>query len=108
MMDKPTLTALKKSIKHWERMICGDHDPLEGIGSDDCALCQRFNDKDDKSLNCKGCPVFTDTDAIHCKKTPHPKCVKAVNEHGVKSPEFRRAALEMRDYLVSLLPAEAS
>ena len=73
-MDERTLTALKKSIQHWESIA-------EGIGisrgCDTCALCRMHhcdcNGKGYHDNCCNGCPVYEETGADCCVNSPYKK-----------------------------------
>lgn len=110
-MDEKTLNALKESIAHWERMRDGkrvetrnryavDGD-LESIGPDDCALCNLFY-----KAGCFECPIMEDTGESQCSNcAPYLYATHVLDRDFLHdSPEFKRAAQEMIDYLKSLLP----
>lgn len=90
-MDEKTLTALKGSIAKWEGIVAGT---MEDNGPDNCPLCKEFY-----HLNCKGCPVATDTAMSGCEGTPY-----YYYEEGDESEDIAKAEL---DYLRSLLPEGA-
>lgn len=102
-MNNTTLTALKNSITHWER-IC---DPVttmeEEIGVRSCALCQLF-----WRNNCNGCPVTIASGNILCQDTPYYEVQKAYKESGKGSPEYLAAAKKELEFLLSLLPTDDS
>ena len=103
-MKPETLTALKESIKHWERNAFG---PI-GKASDamrDCALCGIYFNS-----NCEECPVRENTGRRSCHGTPYSKASRALDRwqssDGVKAEEdaFREAAKAELEFLKSLLP----
>ena len=118
-MDKKTLTALRGSIKKWERIVTGHgHDD----GSDNCPLCALFYDN---YLSCKGCPVNDRTGQWGCGGSPYTDWRKAlrieaskllgleglemyevVDEGFVVGPRTQAAAIKEYEFLVSLLPDE--
>lgn len=66
LAEHSTVTALKASIAHWERLATGTNAPGEGVLADDCALCHEF-----LSGGCKDCPVFTFSGRQMCRGTPY-------------------------------------
>jgi hypothetical protein len=95
-MDERSLTALQKSIRHWERNAAGSFD---GIGTYACALCELFY-----SDLCFDCPVYEKTGQSACVGTPLTGVNEAFEIHGPQSDEFRAAAQKEIDFLKSLLP----
>ena len=116
-MDQKTLDAFDKSIEHWERLANGTSYPSEGIGSNDCSICEIYCYQ--IGATCLGCPIFKDTGRILCKNTPHNEVAvvrqrlyiiekNIRNNHldimlAVKTnEEFKGAAKKELDYLISL------
>lgn len=106
-MNKKTLTALKGSIRKWEKIV-------QGKGIDDgianCPLCHVFYDND-----CKGCPVRKKTGYWCCIGSPHEEWEGWTpglpeNESGgydfTGYPEAKKAARAELRFLKSLLPKE--
>lgn len=102
-MNKKTLTALKRSIAHWERLANGKRRAYEDIGPEDCALCDLFLHKE-----CEGCPVFGKTLVRGCNGTPyshaHFVIMNSKMDDPFDDPLFRRAAKTELRFLKSLLP----
>ena len=68
-MEKATLKALKKSIKHWKGIVAGKE---TSRGTDNCALCDLFyNENDDEHECCVGCPVMERTEQEACGGSPY-------------------------------------
>ena len=100
-MTKQTLTALRKSIKHWERMR-DDPECNEIPGPDDCALCQLFYDD-----WCNGCPVYVATGTRSCDTTPFRRASEVWwhrKRDTTGKTDWQAAANEMIAYLRGLLP----
>lgn len=94
-MDKCTLTALKGSIRKWERIANGkgiDH------GSDNCPLCKLFI-----MDACCGCPVRRRSGYGFCRNTPYDEWRDADVNRAVTA-EYRALAQAELDFLRSLLP----
>lgn len=104
IMPPQTLKDLKESIEHWKRIETGTNACCEGIWADDCALCGRFLFDKPESEKCVGCPIFAKTGKTHCEGSPWQKVdsLYTTSTHG--SPEYFKAAKEMREFLESLLP----
>lgn len=102
-MEKSTLIALKKSIKHWEDNVKAETVDQASISSWDCALCRAFE-------GCEGCPVMESTGDPQCDGTPyHFARIKFFDWRrggDIKLEEWRRAAQKELDFLRSLLPNE--
>ena len=64
--SKRTISALKKSVKHWQENFDADHCLDISIYDEDCPLCSIFANDDD----CKGCPIRDYTGKPDCRKTP--------------------------------------
>jgi hypothetical protein len=99
-MNKRTLTALNKSIEHWERMRSGNTRPGEEPSIDHCALCGLFFWDND----CKGCPVAEKTKETCCDGSPYEQSANAWYGRGSHSTEFKAAAKKEITFLKSLLP----
>jgi len=99
-MDNRTLTALRKSITHWEENSKATDFQSITIGQDACALCQEFNNG---LFPCSGCPVKEKTGHSGCKGTPYDKVASSITFSGSK--EF---ALEEVAFLKSLLPEKTT
>lgn len=103
-MDKRTLTALKKSIKHWERIAAGRD---KKIGASHCALCQIFNGY---PLWCHGCPVGEKTGERLCSGSPYVKVEDLYLSNGnrvdISIPAVAKAVARELKFLRSLLPKE--
>ena len=103
-MNKRTLTALKGSIRKWEKIAAG-----KGVsrGADTCPLCWLFNTGEDFSVDCVGCPVMLKTGFRHCVGTPYWRFVGLANRHGrgrATTPAAKAAARRELAFLKSLLP----
>ena len=107
-IDRTTLTALKKSIAHWERLASGQRKRGEWIGPTHCALCKLFIAGD-----CEDCPVAEETGYSYCDGTPY-EIVQAYidarflvdRESILNSKEFKSAARKELRFLKSLLPKQ--
>ena len=99
-MNNQTLTALKASIKKWEKNASSYEWTLIKTGPEDCPLCELFIGK-----NCVGCPISKKTGYSFCIKTPYDKADDFANLKNL--PAFKVAALEEVTFLKSLLPNEA-
>lgn len=101
-MNKKTLTALRKSIAHWEENLAAN-DPFDVYTTSDyCALCDAFH-------GCIGCPVAERAGDTECDNTPW------VNAHDAKHAwkygygtkrQFRNACRAEIKFLKSLLPED--
>jgi hypothetical protein len=98
-ISKRALTALGGSIKKWDGIVAGtviDH------GCDNCPLCQLYLAND-----CKACPVSIDTGNDSCIGTPYGRFIERAKkvdpfQYIADTPEAKRAATTMRNYLVRL------
>lgn len=99
-MNERTLTALKESIEHWERLASGETGFVEDVGSADCALCTIFLDEHE----CAGCPVHEKTGAEKCAFSPYVEALNSRRKYGLDSPQFKSAARKELKFLKSLLP----
>ena len=96
-MNKRTLTALKGSIRKWQRIVAGKG---RDKGADNCPLCKLFYHK-----FCRGCPVSKASDEIACIGTPYSDWSLARNHQGIADTLNRkRLAQAELDFLKSLLP----
>jgi len=111
--------ALRKSIKHWRENRAAKYPYEVSVSPSDCALCVKFYTYSSTTpSSCVGCPVRDYTGQWYCKNTPYEAASNALDrwrgtshcgEHGAEytvemRKEWRRAALEMIRFLVSLLP----
>jgi hypothetical protein len=64
--SKRTISALKKSVKHWQENFDADYYMDISIYAEDCPLCSIFA----KDNDCKGCPIRDYTGKPDCRKTP--------------------------------------
>lgn len=110
MTDK-ALTALKKSIEHWEKIVAGDEEEIHRIGMCACALCEAFHpyyfgvrtdDEIEERLDCRGCPVAQKTGKGFCIDTPFEEFENSKWKPG--TPEFQLFAERELSFLRSLLP----
>lgn len=111
-MPKKTLSALRKSIQHWEKNTKSERSGDLSFGPDECALCKLFYD-----YSCDGCPVSAATGSCSCDDTPYyaahssfiawDRCDPSSPDIGQLRDDFRRDAQCEVDFLKSLLP-EAS
>lgn len=69
-MNRKTLSALKKSIKHWERNVLAKTPGKTSTGNEQCALCALFLNQ---SESCQGCPVALKTGKPYCYGSPYEK-----------------------------------
>lgn len=107
-MNKKTLTALKQSIAHHERMAKFtkiEQFEKEAPGWSDCALCQLFI-----MQSCVGCPVDNETHTS-CQDTPYEEICDAHDLLKEKKSKpnwqsFRKAERAEIKFLKSLLPKE--
>ena len=102
-MNRKTLTALKESIAHWERLATGKASSGEGVGVHHCALCQLFYYK-----GCSGCPVKKETGDPQCIGSPYMKAYHAsytpAGNQSYNNKKFKAAAAKELEFLKSLLP----
>ncbi len=102
-MNKQTLKALKDSVAHWTRLSSGSLKRGEDVGPTHCGLCRLFNNDDSKNP-CFGCPVFDKSGEVYCDNTPFEDASNEYRVHGIRSPQFRKAAKEELKFLKGLLP----
>ena len=108
-MTAKTLTALRGSIKKWDRIVRSTKAKDRGLLN--CPLCKIFVDSDGHT-DCIGCPVATKTGFVECEGSPYIKFIDHLNsivdhpgisrEPGCK--ECMYYACAERDFLASLLP----
>lgn len=96
-MTRETLSALKGSIKKWERIVAGTG---EDKGPDNCPLCKLFF-----HIGCMGCPVMDRSKQFHCNGTPYEAWsnLDYVDLYPLEGPGNVIAKDEVR-FLKSLLP----
>ena len=109
-MKREILTALKKSIKHWERLsrMVPDEDASDSPSSGHCPLCQMF------VIDCAAdglgrCPVSKKTGDTSCDGTPYQEAFSAWHNclfEGAPLSYWKRASKKMLRFLRSLLPKE--
>lgn len=89
-MTRIGLRALKKSIKHWERICCGDDTQID---ADHCALCQVFHSqfRTDGKDCCAGCPVAVKAKETNCVNTPFQQVVRILGQLEFHAGERYRA-----------------
>ena len=121
-VDPAVVRAIKRSIKHWRENRAAKHPYDASVGPDACALCEKFYGPPGREPPCVGCPVRAHTGQRYCKNTPYEAASNALDrwrdasgcgEHGAEytvemRKEWRRAALGMVRFLVSLLPEKES
>lgn len=102
-MNRKTLTALKGSIRKWEKIV-------NGTGSDfgpaNCPLCALFFQH-----RCAGCPVSEKSGWAACLRTPYSdwREISDLGADGRRAetlPQKKAALAELR-FLKSLLPKKA-
>jgi hypothetical protein len=107
MLNKKTYKALEKSIKKWKKIKNGNQDLDRGISS--CPLCAEFNTYSnspqttgqDRSDDCKHCPICIDTGKQYCEGTPYTLAVMSTDEGD--DPGYFKAAKKEYKYLKGLL-----
>ena len=100
-MERKTLNALKKSIKHWE-LNARRKAANAVIGPSSCALCRLFNNDGTPGDDlCRGCPVYARTGYVFCLGTPF---LKAHEARYCGDTAWRAAARKEVAFLKSLLP----
>lgn len=101
-MNKATLTALKGSIRKWEKIAAGTG---EDYAQENCPLCTKF-----LHFNCTGCPVSEEVGQPNCNDTPYRDTwLPLRHEFGPTAinPEMKKAARLELHFLKSLLPKPA-
>lgn len=101
-MNKQTLTALRGSIRKWEKIADGTGVDL---GPKNCPLCQLFFN----GGRCQGCPVSRHTGCAQCLGTPYDDWSDMFGITGVRAlkartPKAKAAARAELAFLKSLLP----
>ena len=105
-MDRKTLAALRKSIKHWKENLKAARKGNDIEMSDsDCPLCSAFSSGNMLKTDCLKCPVKLKTGHRYCKRTPYFLVAKV--EYGEQSTVVAAVQAEL-DFLKSLLPAKAA
>ena len=108
--DGITLTALAKSIRHWEENVSAHMAAEVSTSASDCALCviyRRWNRRR-TDIICDGCPVAHATGQPYCADTPYIKAHNAWDEwiSGYATREdWRKAAQAELEFLKALWPA---
>lgn len=114
-MTPQALTALQKSIAHWERLATGNRKPDELVGGSWCALCDEFNGSIPFDERCQGCPVYEKTGKRFCAGTPWVAIERVIDHHYDEqataewldnTEEARELAAKELAFLKSLLPVE--
>ena len=117
-VDPAVVRAIKKSIQHWRANRAAKRPYDASVSPDECALCAKFYNPPGGEPPCIGCPVRAHTGQRYCKNTPYEAATSALDrwldasrcgghaaEYTVEMRKnWRRAALEMIRFLVSLLP----
>lgn len=98
-----TLTALKQSIAHWQRLVIGNS--VDIPSREQCALCGKFW-KHGWGLGvlCDGCPVKEKTGLDGCEGTPYKQAEDCFNLQNPKDKQFIKYAHKELAFLKSLLP----
>lgn len=96
-MSTETLTALRGSIRKWERIVAGVG---EDRGSTNCPLCHLFR----KNRDCQGCPVSTYTGQDSCDGTPYDDYSEAEERVFFRKRLMQKHAERELAFLRSLLP----
>lgn len=102
-MTKRALTALKKSIKHWEEMAKNGWENEKPEG-ENCALCVEFSIGLAYDKRCLKCPVKLKTGLVECCGTPFYEASKAFMFDELDTFKYH-AQLEV-EFLKSLLPVK--
>ena len=110
-MARPTLNALRRSIRHWRKNAEALVPEDVRSGAEHCALCSRFSLNKPEEDKCIGCPVMLSTGHRGCVGSPYHGAVLAQRLWGRDDDRgdedlFRAAAREEVDFLVGLLPKE--
>lgn len=102
-MNRKTLSALKKSIKHWEENVekakNGELSYLD-ILPNKCALCVMFLLFSD----CFECPIYKKVKNVGCRKTPYIYVIKTLKNKNTANI-FKACKKELA-FLKSLLPVK--
>lgn len=107
-MNAKTLSALKRSIRHWERMAASKRNK-ESCYADGCPLCKLFYEpRTPRSDNCTGCPVKRKTGHSLCRETPWLAAARELadwrNHYGIRGQYVE----EEIEFLESLLPKRSN
>jgi hypothetical protein len=111
-MEKKTLLALRKSIKHWKDNVrLAQNGEDISISSSACALCGLFflvyRESPETTLSCYGCPIFERTKKSYCEGTPYYNVQAIVEEGtGLFTDLVKRCKEEVK-FLESLLPKKS-
>jgi len=101
-MNAKTLTALKGSIRKWEKIAAGTGVDL---GDHNCPLCKLFLRQDDEErLSCFGCPVYEATRLSLCRGTPYADFRSLGFGVRANTPKQKREARRELAFLKGLLP----
>lgn len=103
VMSFQDVILLKRSIEKWERII--NREDVDH-GADDCALCLVYNSDDSHFPHCGGCPVAEKAGISGCRNTPYNIFCKLESDTPLHEPcpsEEKKAAEDMRDYLIEIL-----
>ncbi len=107
-MDAKCLTALKGSIKKWEKI--SERTGVD-LGTENCPLCKLFFHS---LFSCVGCPVAGKTKRNFCSKTPYKiwtmhhenKHLNPDKDYQVQCPKCILLATQEVKFLKSLLPTK--
>ncbi|MDH5797701.1 MAG: hypothetical protein OEZ19_03980 [Paracoccaceae bacterium] len=108
LLDKITLVALKKSIRHWEENVATKTIGKIKIGPENCALCGLFF-----AVGCDGCPVSARTGGIRCVDTPYARFSELLHDlrfesRALPTPQNICEAMQAElDFLKTLRPEDA-
>ena len=101
--DPKMLGALRKSVKHWERLASGTHEPGEGPYGESCALCKLYLGD---GRECDGCPVKSITGKPLCQGTPwRSAAIRWESSDSDAHERFRFAAIVELNFLKAVLKA---
>ncbi len=116
-MTPAALAALKASIIKWDNNTRAMSPAEAKVYGDTCPLCDLFYDEidhteaDEDNAGCHGCPIKARTGSSNCSGSPWHDAQQARllwARHGdIYAPAFQAAAVRMRNYLTSLLPADS-
>ena len=116
-MNKVTLTALKKSIKHWEENVAAETPDEVNLYTSACALCKVFLNWAQPAALCEGCPVMAHSGMELCIDTPWLAAERAWSRWARSRSKSARVQEKLRkawviaatrelEFLRSLLPAK--
>ena len=110
-MNKKTLTALRGSVKKWEKIVAGTGEDLR---TENCPLCVMFYNETSEEFpdNCAGCPVSAKVGRACCEGTPYddvwidslPRGKDGTYQTKAVTPAQIVAAKKELAFLKSLLP----